>query len=405
MVDDGSEKFTIQKGDGKMTARNHKLSRSVGLLAVFLSALLITGATVRASDADPDGKNATPTQNNPESGYKRTTPLTAKESAAQAKSNMNALLNKALEQNPAIVSAQAKLALAQAELRAAQIEVSSRIISIIADQETQKEKIAMAERKAELIRRVGTEEEYAAASGAVIEEKAKLARLENDLNALTGEIPTGSAFVAVGGGFARVQEIGSQSTINWNSSASESKCQLRESKFIAIQYPSGPFVEKILQSLDCSIDVDLSDTMIKDVLKQFKEKSKGIEFEADERGLGEIGLSPDCALSLNMHGKPLRMVLQALEDRTDGLKFVVRDYGILITSREIAKAQGYVSVVDFIEQEKLKKARNSTSENEQRIMQKLDDIQMKQSEQDELRGMQSLMEEAKKASESTKADK
>jgi hypothetical protein len=57
-------------------------------------------------------------------------------------------------------------------------------------------------------------------------------------------------------------------------------------------------------------------------------------------------------VTLNLKGVPLSAVLQAIEDQftASGWQFVVRDYGLLLTTREEAEKNGYLPMKDFIQQ-------------------------------------------------------
>ncbi len=70
-------------------------------------------------------------------------------------------------------------------------------------------------------------------------------------------------------------------------------------------------------------------------------------FYLDKKTLGEAGMSSDMPISIGMKGTPLAAALQALEDQNQGMRFVVRDYGILLTTIDQAKAQGYYPVLEF----------------------------------------------------------
>jgi hypothetical protein len=50
---------------------------------------------------------------------------------------------------------------------------------------------------------------------------------------------------------------------------------------------------------------------------------------------------------MDMPKTPLPAVIQALQDQNPGWMFVIRDYGILLTTIDQAKAQGYYPALDF----------------------------------------------------------
>jgi len=43
---------------------------------------------------------------------------------------------------------------------------------------------------------------------------------------------------------------------------------------------------------------------------------------------------------------PLHAALQAIEDEFSQLQFVLRDYGVLITTKDYAESHGYVPVLE-----------------------------------------------------------
>ena len=55
----------------------------------------------------------------------------------------------------------------------------------------------------------------------------------------------------------------------------------------------------------------------------------------------------DRPLTIDLKGLALADFFQSLDDREPELKFVVRNYGILVTTPERAREQGYFPVVDF----------------------------------------------------------
>jgi hypothetical protein len=235
-----------------------------------------------------------------------------------ADESLDQLLSSAMEKNPEIVTAKAKVALAEAELNAIRMKVANQIISQRNALEKQRNIVKI------------DKETYGKGTGTTFKElqenDAKLKELETELNYLSG-------LNAIAG----VQE--KDSPISQDS--------LREAK--SPEPPTGPVAEKytkkfFTQATKCEfVDTPLSQVM--DFLKSYH----GMEFVMDKKILAEAGTPDDLPITMDLKDVPLYAALQFLEDQNQGqhLQFVLRDYGILLTTVDQAKAQGYYPLLEY----------------------------------------------------------
>jgi hypothetical protein len=78
--------------------------------------------------------------------------------------------------------------------------------------------------------------------------------------------------------------------------------------------------------------VDFTDTPLDEAVR-FLSDLHGIPFVTDDAAFKEEDRAkPDAPVSLRLENVPLAAVLQAIEDQVRWVRFVVRDYGILVTT-------------------------------------------------------------------------
>ena len=103
--------------------------------------------------------------------------------------------------------------------------------------------------------------------------------------------------------------------------------------------PQGPLAVKIRQALKSSAHIKFVDVPAADLVQYLADCHK-IPFHVS----GKLEGTP---MTLDVKGVTLAAGLQAIEDKYPSLQFVVRDDGLLLTEREVAKRQGYYPAVEF----------------------------------------------------------
>jgi hypothetical protein len=245
-------------------------------------------------------------------------------------------LTQAMEKNPAILAARAKVASAEAELRNIQFETANRAVACWNEIKIQSAaaEFAKAElKRAEQLAQSHTisKAELDAIRKAAIEADAKLSRTQSEIRFLIGEMPPSvSGTVAPG-------PAGGPPT----SGISPSRPPL--------QVPHGPMLEKVRQGLNSMTQFDLADTPLQEAVNYLKELHR-VEIQIDEGALAEGNLKPEMPITSKLAGLPLIAALQALEDRLykERVIFVVRDYGMLVTTVKRAQEAGYMPIAEFM---------------------------------------------------------
>ena len=77
----------------------------------------------------------------------------------------------------------------------------------------------------------------------------------------------------------------------------------------------------------------------------FLSEKTGIKFSVQRQVLEDADMSADQPISLSTDEVPLRAALQAFQDTYPQLQFVLRDYGVLLTTKDYAHEHGYMPVV------------------------------------------------------------
>jgi hypothetical protein len=244
--------------------------------------------------------------------------------AAESPPTLDQLLTQAMDNNPGILAEKAKVAMAEAELRRVRFDVARQLVACWNDIKAQEQAVASARvrftRAADLTKsRATAHEDLDAAKEALIAAEGKLAAARSELQFLTGQGPPavsarGHLYLNVTSGTPRPP----------------------------LQVPHGPMVEKIRKALSTPARIEFFATPVNAVADYLK-GSQQIEVQVDHESLGDKMPT----ITLDMSGASLAATLQAVDDKFHGLKFVVRDYGILVTTPERAQEAGYMPVVEF----------------------------------------------------------
>lgn len=113
------------------------------------------------------------------------------------------------------------------------------------------------------------------------------------------------------------------------------------------QMPRGPVVEKIRKALGSPSQMEFSEEALLNALDYLKDYHK-IEVHYDSKAFESEGAPIEKEkISINTKGTPLAAALQLIEEQRPPIKFVVRDYGILVTTSKRAEEQAFFSAVEF----------------------------------------------------------
>ena len=234
------------------------------------------------------------------------------------------LVARMLEIDPNVVSARAKLAQAQAELERIRMDVSRHVINARAQWEVAKRTVEHLEPQ---VRKNPKDEklvrQYVAA-------RARLAQIENELPLLGVQVGPSThprGFAASMGGTGRVPTMG----LPWWTSGSTGAANAQ---------PRSPAVETIRKALDSPTEMQFIDTPLQDAM-DFLMDYHEFQILIDTAALDEAGTSSDSPLTLNLSGLPLADALQAIEDTYPDFRFVVRPYGMLVTTPERVEQRGF----------------------------------------------------------------
>jgi hypothetical protein len=308
--------------------------RAIAWLAVLALVFAWSGQGFAKEKASPNkAKNVTIStavdveQSKTDKSGKRTATVTvtvAGGGMGQFPATLDQALTAALESSPKVMVAKAKVTIAEAEMSAAQMDVARKIVQLWTERQVRQ---AEYDRWLEANKRVPG----SVPTENVINSGAAVAQLEMELRSLIGQASSTAPRV---GHFNTSVNIGSNRSVAFERPAKP------------LQLPHGPVVEKIRKALMSQTEAVFVEAPLQEVMDFMKEKHK-IEIQIDARALEEAGVSADTPMTVDLKGLTLGDLFQAWDDKMPDLKFVVRNYGILITTPERAREQGYFPVVDF----------------------------------------------------------
>jgi hypothetical protein len=244
---------------------------------------------------------------------------------ASANESLDKMIASAMENHPDIVAAKAKVTLAEAELDATRLRVARQVIDLWGNQSLYSASISNS-------KRMMAENKGAVKTPAFLqnlqESQVKLEQANAEIKFLT--------------------EKSSQSPDGEPNNTPGNEIKAAEPPPRTPIAPSGQVVEKLRKMLTTdSTELDFSDTPLEQVVTYLSENHI-VTFLLDKNTLSDAGIASDMPITMNIKGVPIVAALQAFEDHLQGVQFVVRDYGILLTTIDHAKAQGYVPVLEFV---------------------------------------------------------
>lgn len=251
--------------------------------------------------------------------------------------NQDQALARALVNHPDIVAAKAKVALAEAELYGKRTEVSRQIFELYGSLKMLDAQIGAA--KASLSR-----------SNAEFEKEKKLATTgvgaQSTSDKLVAEVQAAEAQLVRTTAQREQAEkelrllIGSATTAADAGSANKAAAANR-------QTPQGPIVDKMRAALEAPTHLEFVDTPLADIMNVLSNNKSDVKFSLQGRELDSVGISSDAPITISTNQVRLRDALQAFEDAHSDLQFVLRDYGVLLTTRDGAREHGYTPVLEM----------------------------------------------------------
>jgi hypothetical protein len=242
----------------------------------------------------------------------------------------------ALENHPEVVAAKAKVAMANAELYGKRIEVSRQVIGLYGnlkklDAQIDVAKVALVGAKQSAkggANDQSTKELLQKAEAQLVQTISQREQAEKELRLIIGKAAP-------------------------SSSAADDRLGLAQSAespkpgHAPRQMPQGPMVDKIRVVGQKSIKLDYAEVPLMDVLAQLSDSS-GVMFSMQKAALENAGLGTDMPINLSTDKVRLQDAIQAFEDALPELQFVVRDYGVLLTTREYAEEHGYIPLLELL---------------------------------------------------------
>lgn len=232
---------------------------------------------------------------------------------------MELMLKAALEHHPEVLAARSKVRSAEAELRLVELKSLKDVMAVRDRWEKANQKIV--------------NQKPTDTPEVTREMLANVAAIEWELSFLLG---TRGDILAGQSGTERAEVPGSPIAASKASAASVALESL---------IPSGKRGELIKSKLHEEVSVNFENQSLKKVTVELQ-KMTGVTFLLDEVGLEAGGVPVDWPITGTFEKTEFSTMLQALQDVHPPLYFVVRDYGILVTSTN-KRSSKFVSAIDF----------------------------------------------------------
>jgi hypothetical protein len=243
-------------------------------------------------------------------------------SPALAGPSLEDLVGQALEGHPSVLASRARLAVAQAEVDAAELGVTCQMTALRADLTTAEQAVEEAHKQQEAAQQtlksggdlkdlVGAEAKAKEAKAAVEAAEANLARANAVIEQIQGAFGRAASRVA------------------------------KPAPEVEQQMPTDAAVRRILEALAKPVDVEMADMTLPEAVKMLRESAKAPISHDAARDLNDV------KVSVSLKATKLGAALQAIEDQGQDIVFVVREYGILATRKDHAKEHGFVPAVQL----------------------------------------------------------
>jgi hypothetical protein len=261
--------------------------------------------------------------------------------AEEALPSQDQAVARALENHPEIVAAKAKLALVEAELYGKRIEVSRQVLGLYGNLKMLDAQINAAKaglEQAEMERQqmneraesgVGDELSAVQAAGAVRAAEGKLVEAVGRREQAEEELR-----LLIGTAAPKVAEL----TFSGSSKSAS-----------PAQTPQSSAIDKWKAVEEKPIQLAFAEIPLVEVTNYFSSET-GVKFSVHAPALESVGLDETEPITVATNEVPLRAALQAFEDANPELQFVLRDYGVLLTTKEAVEDHGYLPVLELGEQ-------------------------------------------------------
>lgn len=273
--------------------------------------------------------------------------------AAEPAATLDQSLSQAMEKNPAIVAAKAKIALAEAELSSTRLEVARQVIVLRGNWETQKNEAAAARKTLDRLTATRQRDRSAVAESvldqarsALVDAEAKLTRTQTELRYLTGQVSLQGANGAPGlsdrggappGNALRSPSASARPTprpAHPPRAAKPGKAQPAVAPEMTLQLVNGLTADKIRQVLEQPAELRFQETPLRDAMASLAAKYH-LDVRLDRQALDATGIADDVPITASINRSTLKAALAALLMDLD-LTWVVQDGVLLITSMERA---------------------------------------------------------------------
>jgi hypothetical protein len=260
-------------------------------------------------------------------------------SSTAKKSGLEAAIDLALLNNPDLRVADAKVREAEASMSRTRLQVLQKVVTAYQAIEEAKAAVKHAESGLARVKRLhssgvgGTVEEVQQAEAAVAAAKSKEAAAQAELDYLQGKAATKKA-----AGFSQgrtttspielMYSLHDPSTLVTTSFDPYGSNTLAAAAMYSVKLrPEGPAADRLRKALEAKMSAAWGGSPVREVLAELR-KTSGIHIQAAEKGPAW-----DEKVTAKLESVPLSAVLQLLEDVLGDHRVIVRDYGLLITSK------------------------------------------------------------------------
>ncbi len=236
----------------------------------------------------------------------------------QFPATLDQALSLALESSPKVMAAKSRVTLAEAELTAARMDAAHRTVELWTERQTLQLKYQDILAENQRLHKANP-------TPLLIEAGAQLTQLEMELRCLIGQ----TSFTASRGGL-------SMTATSFERPAKP------------LQLPRGTVVQRTRDALLTNTEITFVNAPVEEVGEYLKDRHKINNIFVDSKALREVGGGHPLDITIDVRGVSLIAAFEAMEDLYPQLKIVVRDYGLLVTTPERAREEGYLPAVDFI---------------------------------------------------------